>query len=110
MGGDGGSLRAAGLLLSAGLLTRHLPPSSGELFPPTLEKNVTKTANKSIDLIDALDLIHSRHVQSLAILNSLILCLDNEDSIRLNYTTLKNTLWAAEVLIKQAEESVASIC
>ena len=63
---------------------------------------------RSPAFIDALDLTAARHCQALAVLSTLVMSLGGETPAP-DLTLLKNTIWAVEDLIKQANASMAAL-
>jgi hypothetical protein len=58
----------------------------------------------SLDRIDALDLVNTRHHQVQGILASIFMSLDSTDPTQ---KTLKNAIWAAQDMLEQAEDAAA---
>lgn len=58
--------------------------------------------------IEALDLLSARHHQVQAILTSLAMSFDAKDSVPAAQT-VKNTIWAAQELLEQAQAAVAAL-
>lgn len=72
--------------------------------PVSIVPALRRKQKPSIDRLDAMDMLNTRHQQVQAILASLFMSLDSSDPTQ---KTLKNAIWAAQDLLEQAEDAVA---
>ena len=59
----------------------------------------------ALDHIDALDLLNTRHQQVQGILESIFMSIGDDPAQK----ALKNSIWAAQDLLEQAEDAVAQL-
>lgn len=74
--------------------------------PVSIVPALRRKQKPSIDRLDAMDMVNTRHQQVQAILASLFMSLDSSDPTQ---KTLKNTIWAAQELLEQAEDAAAQL-
>ena len=77
-------------------------------MPATLNSSIVQLAHQkpSTDRLDAMDMLIARHLQVQAILASLSMSFDSADSAPTGETA-KNTIWAVQALLEQAQGAVA---
>lgn len=74
--------------------------------PISIVPALRRKQKPSIDRIDAMDMVNTRHQQVQAILESLFMGLDTADPTQ---KMVRNTIWAAQELLGQAEDAVARL-
>jgi len=71
---------------------------------------MTNKAIRTPEQLEKLDHICERHCQALAVLDSLVRSLSGPDDFdNPQLTSIKNTIWAAQVLIEQAKVATSSL-
>lgn len=71
--------------------------------PVSIVPALRRKQKPSIDRLDAMDMVNTRHQQVQAILASLFMSLDSADPTQ---GTVKNTIWAVQDLLEQAQGAV----